>query len=231
VADYYYLDGARNQQGPVPPDEIARLARAGTIRRDTMVWSAGMSEWGAAGQVSELAPLFAQAAPPPRPAGPPPAGPPMQRPMPAGGGYQGQPRPGPGPQYHAEAKHMGFMDAVKTVFSKYATFKGRARRPEYWWFYLFYFVVLVVLEIIDAVIANAGGPPLLSTIAVLAFFLPTIAVATRRLHDTDRSGWMQLIALIPIIGIIILIVFLCQRGTDGPNRFGPDDAGMAAEFD
>jgi uncharacterized membrane protein YhaH (DUF805 family) len=229
VADFYFLDGARNQQGPVPPDEIARLVRGGTIRRDTMVWSAGMPEWSPAGQVSDLAPLFAQAAPP-RPAGPPPAGPPMQRPAPGVGGYQGQPRPGPSPQYHA-APQMGFGGAIKTVFSKYATFSGRARRPEYWWWYLFYFLVLLGLQIIDGVIAVAGGPPVFSLLGVLAFFVPTIAVACRRLHDTDRSGWMQLIVLIPLVGFIILIVFLCQRGTDGPNRFGPDDGAMAAEFD
>ena len=123
------------------------------------------------------------------------------------------------------------MDAVKTVFSKYAVFKGRARRPEYWWWYLFYFVVLLVLQILDGIIAIAGGPPLLSLLGVLALFVPTIAVACRRLHDTDRSGWMQLIVLIPLVGFIILIVFLCQRGTDGPNRFGSDDGAMAAEFD
>ena len=97
MADFYFLDGARNQQGPVGPDEIARLIRGGTIRRDTMVWSAGMPEWSPAGQVSDFASLFGQAAPP-RPAGPPPAGPPMQRPAPGVGGYQGQPRPGPSPQ-------------------------------------------------------------------------------------------------------------------------------------
>jgi uncharacterized membrane protein YhaH (DUF805 family) len=231
VADFYYLDGARNQQGPVLPDEIARLARAGTIRRDTMVWSAGMPEWAPAGQVSDLASMFAQAAPPPRPAGPPPAGPPMQRTVPSAGGYQGQPRPSQAPQYHAATQQMGFGDAIKTVFGKYATFKGRARRPEYWWWYLFYFLVLVGLNLGDAGIAAAGGPPLLSLLGILALFVPTIAVATRRLHDTDRSGWMQLIALIPLVGIIILIVFLCQRGTDGPNRFGSDDLAMATEFD
>ena len=72
MADCYYLDGARNQQGPVPADEIARLIRSGTIRRDTMIWYAGMPEWRPAGQVNDFAPLFAQTAPPPRPSAPPP---------------------------------------------------------------------------------------------------------------------------------------------------------------
>jgi uncharacterized membrane protein YhaH (DUF805 family) len=230
VADFYYLDGSRNQQGPVGPDEIARLIRGGTIRRDTMVWSGGMPEWSPAGQVSDFASLFGQGAPPPRPAGPPPAGPPMQRTVPGAGGYQGQPRPGPGPQYHA-APEMGFVGAIKTCFSKYVEFKGRARRPEYWWFILFYVLLLIGLSILDAIITLAGGPGLLSTLASLGLFLPTLAAQVRRLHDTDRSGWWVLFGIIPLIGWIVLLIFLCQRGTDGPNRFGSDDSGVAAEFD
>ncbi len=70
MADCYYLDGARNQQGPVPTEEIARLIRSGMIRRDTMVWSAGMPDWRPAGQVSEFASLFVQAAPARPPAAP-----------------------------------------------------------------------------------------------------------------------------------------------------------------
>jgi uncharacterized membrane protein YhaH (DUF805 family) len=222
MADCYYLDGARNQQGPVAADEIARLVRSGTIRRDTMVWYAGMPEWSPAGQVSEFASLFGRASPP--------AAPPVQRTVPYAGAYQGQARASQAPQY-GSAQSIGFGGAIKTCFSKYATFKGRARRPEFWWWYLFYSLVLLGLQIIDGVIAIAGGPPLLSLLGILALFVPTIAAAARRLHDTDRSGWMQLIALIPLVGIIILIVFLCQRGTDGPNRFGSDDSGVAAEFD
>ena len=72
MADCYYLDGARNQQGPVPADEIARLIRSGTISRDTMIWYAGMPDWRPAGQVNEFASLFAQAGPPRPPAGFPP---------------------------------------------------------------------------------------------------------------------------------------------------------------
>src|SRR5690348_5859555 len=70
MADCYYLDGARNQQGPIPPDEIARLIRSGTIRRDTLIWFDGMPDWRPVGQVSEFASLFAQGAPPRPPAAP-----------------------------------------------------------------------------------------------------------------------------------------------------------------
>jgi uncharacterized membrane protein YhaH (DUF805 family) len=227
MAEFYYLDGARNQQGPVPAEEIARLIRAGTIRRDTMVWGAGMPEWSPAGQVSDLAPLFAQTTAP-RPAGPPPAGP-MQRPGPGMGGRYQAPRPAAA-QYHA-AKEMGFGGAIKTCFSKYATFRGRARRQEFWWWFLFYYLILFGLSFLDFFITAAGGPGVTSLLAILALFLPTLAAQVRRLHDTDRSGWFILLSFIPLIGIIILIVFWCQRGTDGPNRFGSDDLSAAAEFD
>jgi uncharacterized membrane protein YhaH (DUF805 family) len=232
MADCYYLDGARNQQGPVPADEIARLIRSGTIRRDTMVWYAGMPEWRPAGQVNDFASLFDQG-PPPRPSVPPPAfpaAPPMQRTAPNAGAYRGQARPAQAPPYNS-AKSMGFGGAIKTCFSKYATFKGRARRPEYWWWYLFYSLALWGLLILDGLIAAVGGPAVLTLLGVLALFLPTLAAAVRRLHDTDRSGWTQLIVLIPLVGPIILIVFLCQRGTEGANRFGSDDLAVAAEFE
>jgi uncharacterized membrane protein YhaH (DUF805 family) len=230
MADCYYLDGARNQQGPVPSEEIARLIRSGTIRRDTMVWYAGMPEWSPVAQVSEFASLFARASPPPRPAGPPPAAPPLQRTVPNAGAYQGQVRAARAGQYNAPPS-MGFGGAIKTCFSKYATFNGRARRPEYWWWYLFYSLVVWGLLILDGLIAAGGGPAVLTLLAVLALFLPTLAAGVRRLHDTDRSGWMMLIMLVPLVGPIILIVFLCQHGTEGPNRFGSDDLAVATEFD
>jgi len=217
MADCYYLDGARNQQGPVSSEEIARLIRNGTIRRDTMVWSAGMPEWSPAGKVGEFAPLFAQAAPP-RPTGP------------SAGGYQGQPRPAQYAQYDA-ARQMGFGEAIKTCFYKYATFRGRARRPEYWWWMLFNILLSIPFAIADVVIEGAGGPGVLSNLVNLALFLPSLAVGVRRLHDTDRRGWWILLWIIPLVGWIIIIVFLCQRGTDGANRFGSDDVSVVAEFD
>jgi len=234
VADCYYLDAARNQQGPVPPDEVARFIRNGTIRRDTMVWFAGMPDWRAASQVSEFAPLFDQAAPPPRRPGPPPVAPSVQRTGLNAGTYQDV-RPVQAAYYQAAYYHaprsMGFGEAIKTCFRKYADFKGRARRPEYWWWYLFLTLVNIGLTIIDLVIAAAGGPGILSSLGSLALFLPWLAVSVRRLHDTDRSGWWMLLLLLLVIGWIILLVFFCLRGTDGPNRFGSDDSALAAEFD
>lgn len=116
---------------------------------------------------------------------------------------------------------MNMIEAVKACFSKYVTFSGRARRAEYWWFVLFTTLASIVLTIIDlGVMGSEMG--LLSNLWSLAVLLPSLAAGSRRLHDTDRSAWWLLIALIPLIGIIVLIVFFAQKGTDGGNRFGPD---------
>ena len=233
----YYLDGARKQQGPVAVDEIARLIRGGAIRRDTLVWQAGMPDWRPAGQVNELASLFAQAAPPPpRPPAPTPpafaAAPPMQRTVPNAGTYPGQ-------AAHAQArpygsvKSMGFGEAIATCLRKYVDFTGRARRPEYWFFMLFYYLLLIVLIIIDVIVfAPQSGGLVLTWLGILALFLPTLSAGVRRLHDQDHSGWMLLLGLIPFGGIIVL-VFMCLPGTPGPNRFGPVPGSLdpAAEFD
>jgi uncharacterized membrane protein YhaH (DUF805 family) len=109
-----------------------------------------------------------------------------------------------------EAK-MTFTESIKTCFSKYATFDGRASRSEYWWFMLFVVGVGMVLSFLSEA---------LTALFYLATLLPSIAAAARRLHDTDRSGWFQLIALIPLVGWLIVVYFLAQEAKE-PNRFGP----------
>ena len=146
---------------------------------------------------------------------------------------------------------------------KYATFSGRARRAEYWWFYLFTIIGSIVTSIIFAP---------LNIIFSLAVIIPSLAVGVRRLHDTNRSGWWliaPIVILIPVYAIafamglggalggiagsgaaagaglggavivliigglaalvigILLLVWFCSRGTDGPNRYGPDPLGAA----
>jgi uncharacterized membrane protein YhaH (DUF805 family) len=221
MPDCYYLDGARNQQGPVPADEIARLIRGGMIRRDTLIWYPGMPDWRPAGQVNEFASLFIQSAPA------------MQRSVPAAGAYPGQAPYAQTGQYDSGGR-MGFGAAIATCFRKYVDFTGRARRAEFWFFYLFYSLVATALIIIDiAIFGIASGMFPLTWLAMLVFFLPWLAAAVRRLHDRDYSGWMLLIYLIPLVGPVLVIVWLCMRGTSGPNRFGPDPLGsdMAATFD
>jgi uncharacterized membrane protein YhaH (DUF805 family) len=105
---------------------------------------------------------------------------------------------------------MTFVDSIKTCFTKYADFNGRGSRSEYWWFVLFVVLVSAAMSRIS---------PMISGLFSLATLLPSVAAAARRLHDTDRSGWMQLIALIPLIGWIVIIYFLAQEPKE-PNRFG-----------
>ncbi len=124
---------------------------------------------------------------------------------------------------------MDFATAVKTCFSKYATFTGRARRAEYWWFFLFNFLMNIALNIVDAAVfgfgrgpMHDGGVQVLPALYALAILLPSLAVGVRRLHDLGRSGWWLLIWLIPLIGWIILIWWFATKGEDGPNDYGPD---------
>ena len=118
---------------------------------------------------------------------------------------------------------MNFGDAIKSCFSNYVNFSDRACRSEYWYWFLFAVLGAVVTYTIDMVL----GAPVTNTIFSLGTFLPGIAVAVRRLHDLDRSGWWIFLFLVPLVGFIILIVWYCTKGTDGPNRFGPDPLGGA----
>ena len=104
---------------------------------------------------------------------------------------------------------MTFIEAIRTCFSKYADFSGCASRPEYWWWILFNVIVSAVLYRTNV---------WLDSVFSLATFLPTIAVTARRLHDTNRSGWWQLLTFVPLIGWIVLIIWYCQ-GPVRPNRF------------
>lgn len=112
------------------------------------------------------------------------------------------------------------------VLKRYADFNGRARRKEYWMFQLFNMLAMLVMYIPSILIAVALDAPAFATVLpglyLLAVILPTIAVTVRRFHDQDKSGWWFLLALIPSVGSIILIVFMCLEGTPGPNRYGPN---------
>lgn len=111
------------------------------------------------------------------------------------------------------------MDWYVKVLRNYVEFSGRARRTEFWMYTLITIIVSIVLQIVDAVL---GAGKLLSLLYSLAVFLPSIAVIVRRLHDTGRSGWWYFIGLIPFVGWIVMLVFLCSEGDTGPNRYGED---------
>jgi uncharacterized membrane protein YhaH (DUF805 family) len=117
---------------------------------------------------------------------------------------------------------MSFQDSVRTVLTqKFATFDGRARRSEFWWFALFTTIVQVIASIIDRAILGADSQVgVVAGIAWLALIVPSLAVGARRLHDTGRSGWWQLLSLIPLVGTIILIIWWAKDGDAAPNQHG-----------
>jgi uncharacterized membrane protein YhaH (DUF805 family) len=114
------------------------------------------------------------------------------------------------------------MNWFVTVLMRYAQFRGRASRSEYWYFFLIYFVISILLGLLDAVLGIGVGTNmgLLSGILGLALLVPSLAVGVRRLHDIDKSGWWLLVAFVPLVGWIILLVFACRASDPGPNRFG-----------
>lgn len=103
------------------------------------------------------------------------------------------------------------------VLKNYAGFGGRARRKEYWMFVLIHFIVLVVLSVLERVLDLSS---ILTSIYSLAVLIPSLAVVVRRLHDTGRSGWWIFLSLIPVIGSIILLVFMCQDSQANENEYG-----------
>ena len=117
------------------------------------------------------------------------------------------------------------MDWYLAVLKKYAVFSGRAQRMEYWMFFLFNIIIAVALAVVEGIF---GSPGILSTLYSLAILIPGIAVTVRRLHDTDRSGWWILIGFIPMIGALVLLVFMVLDSKPGENRFGPNPKAEAA---
>lgn len=128
------------------------------------------------------------------------------------------------------------MSLMFQPLKKYADFSGRARRSEYWLFTLF--IILVEIAYFILVSAIGGGTsgnmnPIgmvlsgLYFLFVLGILIPSLAVSFRRLHDTDRSAWWLLIALLPFVGGLVLLVFTVLPGTNGPNKFGPDPKGSS----
>lgn len=112
-------------------------------------------------------------------------------------------------------------------FRKYATFTGRARRAEYWWYQLFnlilYAIVLGVGFGLDSAMNGSGVlPGVLIFVYLAGVLLPTLAVTTRRLHDAGMTGWFQLLGFIPAVGGLIVLVLTVLPGNPGPNQYGPD---------
>jgi uncharacterized membrane protein YhaH (DUF805 family) len=115
---------------------------------------------------------------------------------------------------------MNFQQAIASGFQNYVNFAGRAVRSEYWYWVLFSVLGGLVTGILDGALFTTDSISPLNSIFGLLTFLPSLAVGVRRLHDIDRTGWWVLIAF-TIIGIIVLIVWACQKSDPGPNRYGP----------
>ena len=110
------------------------------------------------------------------------------------------------------------MNYYKEAFQRFADFEGRSRRSAYWYFVLFNFLAAMAAAAIDALV----GYPIFYIVYALAAFIPGLAVLVRRLHDTGRSGWWFWIVLVPIVGAIVLLVFLCTDSSPGENQYGPN---------
>ena len=136
---------------------------------------------------------------------------------------------------------MTFSEAIQVCFKKYAVFSGRARRSEYWWWALFVFVVDLVVNALGGfqpiLIVMGRGPSGESTVwsflaaaVTLVLLVPGLAVLFRRLHDTGHSGWWLFIVLVPIVGLIVLLVFLVREGSPDTNQYGPSPKAPAQDM-
>jgi len=122
---------------------------------------------------------------------------------------------------------MGFVEAVKSFWSKYATFKGRSRRSEYWFIQLFLVLTNLAVAGIDLILMNGdierfvrnGGGGIVGLIWIVVTVVPALAVLVRRLHDTQRSGWWALLGVVPL-GAIVLLIFTIRDSDSQENRYG-----------
>jgi uncharacterized membrane protein YhaH (DUF805 family) len=170
------------------------------------------------------------------------APPPVQTGVPAGSYGQPYGQPVAGPSHYDRGQQMSGFDWMLLPLKRYAEFSGRSRRQEYWMFFLLNWIVAVFCIVLifagfpwtELDNPDAGPSPVfvmglgLLVLWWLGTLIPSIAVAVRRFHDQNQSGWLYLLCLIPYVGGIVLLVFMCLDGTPGPNRFGPDPKGRGA---
>jgi uncharacterized membrane protein YhaH (DUF805 family) len=153
----------------------------------------------------------------------------------------------PGYSIRVGGEGLSFTEAIKTCFQKYAEFRGRASRPEFWWFVLLYYIVIFAPVVPLIAVGSAERVPqpfdpfdepgtnvaavvlgVVIAVAVLALIIPYLAAGTRRLHDTGKPGWWWLITLVPF-GSIILIVFWASEGDKVSNQYGPPPGAQAVQ--
>ncbi|MAT35645.1 MAG: hypothetical protein CMK06_11005 [Ponticaulis sp.] len=131
---------------------------------------------------------------------------------------------------------MGMSEAVALYFKNYFKFHGRSRRAEYWWPALALMLIQIAANLIAATFSALGDiGSLIGGLVMILFWLfslatiiPGLAVSFRRLHDTERTAWWLLIAFIPLIGAIVLLIFMALEGTKGSNKYGQDPKGFSS---
>ena len=225
---WYYSDGGQ-RKGPVSLDAIRALTDARIVDAETLVWREGMVDWEPAYRhISGMVPPLPGSSDARQ----------VRADGPAGSSRRDYNEP------------IGIGEATRRFFGNYATFSGRANRGEYWWWTLAGFLIALALAIVDASVFGTppgeAGP--LSGVWSLIIFIPSLAIGARRLHDTDRSGWWLLapsvlivaatalsvpelglgatpatllvVQALAFVSLLMLLVWLSQRGTAGPNRFG-----------
>lgn len=222
-AVWHYAVG-NEQRGPIGEAELAVAIGRGEIGPETLVWREGMQGWAAARTAlpGNLVPQsWVDSLPP------------MAGMSVGASGTFGQ----AGQSGAAYAQHDGgtggyfhptsFGDVIKTVLNRYVQFSGRARRSEYWYWVLFIFVVNIGINLIVGFSGGEGSSFFALILALVLFIfslgvlLPHFAVTARRLHDTGRSGWWQLVQLIPLIGFILMIYWCTRPGEPTDNQYGP----------
>ncbi|MFD2174383.1 DUF805 domain-containing protein [Rhodobacter lacus] len=180
-------------EGPVDAPMMGDLIRAGRVRAETLVWSEGMGEWERADQHFP----FAKPLSPEPLAGPPPLG------------NAAPPLHGAPPHHSAPAR--SFLEAVQVCFQKYATFRGRASRSEYWFFQLFILLGTLLTSLLEGGMGRDGQ--VISGLFSLATFLPSLSAAVRRLHDTNHSGWWIGAFYLSLIPVSLVVGFIAASLT------------------
>ena len=195
MAQWFYANDDR-EHGPIEESEFPALVRSGVVRADTLVWTDRMQDWEPASRHVEGL-THARPAVPTR----------KDVEEGAGSGYR---------------RKVDMKEAFVLFFTNYVNFSDRSNRGEFWWFMLASLLISIVLSLIDAALFGEVGAEIgvLSNLWSLAILLPGFALNTRRLHDIDRTGWWQLLIVVPVIGWIVLLVWFCQKPDPHPNRFG-----------
>ena len=194
VADWYYANNGV-EQGPIAREDFAALVRDGTVGPETLVWTNTLPQWEPAYKHVD--------------------GVRAARPAP--------PRPGDAAAVAGQRdyrRQSGLGDAFRQFFNRYVQFGGRSNRGEFWYWQLDNILIALALGILDSVVFGVDSTGILGGLWGLATLIPSFALNARRLHDIDKSGWWQLLGLIPIIGWIILLVWFCRAPAPTPNRFG-----------